>query len=173
MIDCFCTCFLLFRYTFCGTPGYVAPENVFTQGYSYSVDFWSLGVLTYVLLTGKQPFNQPKTSDPMVVVQRIVDPKWEVQFPPYINPVAKDLILQLLERQYKNRLGCRAGGFRELKCHRWFKDINWELLQAKKFKPQRMPVISKRKRRPTHGLDSPESNMKSFDSEAKNFFMEF
>ena len=61
-------------FTFCGTPGYVAPENVFTQGYGYTMDLWSLVVLTYVLLTGKQPFNDPKTDDPMVVVQRIVYP---------------------------------------------------------------------------------------------------
>jgi serine/threonine protein kinase len=27
-------------YTFCGTPGYVAPENVLAHGYNYSVDWW-------------------------------------------------------------------------------------------------------------------------------------
>lgn len=47
-------------YTFCGTPGYVAPENILTHGYSYGVDWWGLGVLTYVLLTGKQPFSSPR-----------------------------------------------------------------------------------------------------------------
>lgn len=47
-------------YTFCGTPGYVAPENILTHGYSYAVDWWGLGVLTYVLLTGKQPFSSPR-----------------------------------------------------------------------------------------------------------------
>lgn len=53
-------------YTFCGTPGYVAPENVLAHGYNYSVDWWGLGVLMYVLLTGRQPFSSPKTDDPMV-----------------------------------------------------------------------------------------------------------
>lgn len=60
-------------YTFCGTPGYVAPENVLAQGYNNSVDWWGLGVLLYVLLTGRQPFSSPKTDDPMVVMRRIVD----------------------------------------------------------------------------------------------------
>lgn len=41
-------------YTFCGTPGYVAPENVLGRGYNQSVDWWTLGVLLYVLLTARQ-----------------------------------------------------------------------------------------------------------------------
>lgn len=37
-------------YTFCGTPGYVAPENVMGRGYNHSVDWWTLGVLMCVCL---------------------------------------------------------------------------------------------------------------------------
>ena len=57
-------------YTFCGTPGYVAPENILAHGYNYSVDWWGLGVLLYVLLTGRQPFSTPKTEDTMQVRTR-------------------------------------------------------------------------------------------------------
>ena len=34
------------------------------QGYNSSVDWWGLGVLLYVLLTGRQPFSSPKTVCP-------------------------------------------------------------------------------------------------------------
>lgn len=61
-------------YTFCGTPGYVAPENVLAHGYNASVDWWGLGVLMYVLLTGRQPFSTPKTDDPMQVIHLLLDP---------------------------------------------------------------------------------------------------
>jgi serine/threonine protein kinase len=76
-------------YTFCGTPGYVAPENVLAHGYNTSVDWWGLGVLLYVLLTGRQPFSSPKTDDPMVVMRRIVDDNWHVKYPPYLSAAAK------------------------------------------------------------------------------------
>ena len=68
-------------YTFCGTPGYVAPENIVAQGYNNSVDWWGLGVLLYVLLTGRQPFSSPKTDDPMVVMRRIVNENWPIKSP--------------------------------------------------------------------------------------------
>jgi serine/threonine protein kinase len=48
-------------------PRYVAPENVLGRGYNHSVDWWTLGVLMYVLLTARQPFSSPKTHDPMEV----------------------------------------------------------------------------------------------------------
>lgn len=43
---------------FCGTPAYMAPEIVNKQEYhGKPADIWALGVLLYVLLYGKFPFN--------------------------------------------------------------------------------------------------------------------
>jgi len=41
---------------FSGTPYYVAPE-VIEQDYSFECDLWSVGVLLYILLSGKRPFT--------------------------------------------------------------------------------------------------------------------
>lgn len=46
-----------------GTPLYMAPELVLHEKYSEKVDVWSLGVITYQLLTGKTPFDANKMKD--------------------------------------------------------------------------------------------------------------
>jgi serine/threonine protein kinase len=45
----------------------VCSAAVLGRGYNHSVDWWTLGVLMYVLLTARQPFSSPKTHDPMEV----------------------------------------------------------------------------------------------------------
>jgi len=39
-----------------GTLNYVAPELLWKKTYSCSVDYWSLGILFYELVTGTRPF---------------------------------------------------------------------------------------------------------------------
>lgn len=133
-------------YTFCGTPGYVAPENILAHGYGPSVDWWGLGVVLYVLLTGKQPFTSPKTDDPMVIMRRIVDEEFAIKFPPYVSPMAKDLILKLLERKPTRRLGSLAGHAQDVKKHRWFEGFDWNALAARKMVPPRQPKDDAAKR---------------------------
>ena len=44
-----------------GDPHYMAPEQISGQGYGYGVDYWSLGILLYVILHGATPFKEDKT----------------------------------------------------------------------------------------------------------------
>lgn len=44
--------------SYCGTPGYIAPEIAMNKPYGAAVDMWSLGVIAYILLCGYHPFPQ-------------------------------------------------------------------------------------------------------------------
>uniref|UniRef100_A0AAF5CU88 Non-specific serine/threonine protein kinase n=1 Tax=Strongyloides stercoralis TaxID=6248 RepID=A0AAF5CU88_STRER len=78
-----------------GIPQFMAPEMVKNQPYNTAVDIWSAGVLLYLLLTGKTPFNGT-TQD---VYDSITNGM--VSFDnPYFNSIteqAKDLLKKLLK----------------------------------------------------------------------------
>jgi serine/threonine protein kinase len=40
-----------------GTLGYVAPEVLKKNPYSFSCDMWSIGCITYALISGSLPFD--------------------------------------------------------------------------------------------------------------------
>ena len=127
-------------YTFCGTPGYVAPEVVLARGYGTSVDWWGLGVLTYVLLTGQQPFSQTvngQPEDPLTVMKRIVDRSWAVSFPVYVSDAAVDMMSWFLERRSVKRLGNLRRKANDVKEHAWFRDagFDWEKMQRGELAP--------------------------------------
>jgi len=89
--------------TACGTPYYVAPEVLLSQGYDKEVDLWSVGVITYLLLCGFPPFYGENLPE---VFEQIM--KAEYDFPePYwteISREAKDFIGKLLNLDPKGRL---------------------------------------------------------------------
>ena len=54
-----------------------------------------------------------------------------------VSPDAQDLIVKLLDKNRKTRLG--ANGMDEILSHKWFSDIDRESLLAKKLEPPYVP----------------------------------
>lgn len=51
---------------FCGTPEYIAPELLESQGYTKTVDWWTLGVLIYEMMVWLCLIHPRSFLDPFV-----------------------------------------------------------------------------------------------------------
>ncbi|ORY47320.1 Pkinase-domain-containing protein [Rhizoclosmatium globosum] len=107
--------------TLCGSPFYVAPDVLNVkwgsgEGYGRAVDMWSLGVITFILLSGYPPFTGNSNS---IIFQKIFNCDYEFD-PEYwndVSPSAKDFIEKLLVLDPNERLTAS-----EALQHKWLSD---------------------------------------------------
>jgi len=87
--------------TYCGSPEYVAPEVLALGPYDQAVDLWSVGVITYILLTGFLPFYD---KDHPTLFRRIQDVDYNWDDCPEVSAAAKHFVQHLLVKDTKKRL---------------------------------------------------------------------
>ncbi|KAH8018947.1 hypothetical protein HPB51_014013 [Rhipicephalus microplus] len=123
-----------------GTVGYMAPEVIDNERYTYSPDWFSLGCLLYEMLEGQAPFRARKEKVKREEVERRVKEERE-KYSAKFSEEAKDCCQQLLAKSPASRLGCQEGraGALQVKRHPFFKSLNWKRLEAGMLEPPFVP----------------------------------
>lgn len=85
--------------TQCGSIFYCAPEIIKGHHYSFSVDVWSAGVILYVLVAGRFPFDNQNMTQ---LAQRILYSGFEC--PKKFSAHFEDIIRCMLEKTPENRI---------------------------------------------------------------------
>ncbi|KAJ1562134.1 hypothetical protein HK096_001683 [Nowakowskiella sp. JEL0078] len=101
--------------TYCGSTAYAAPEMIVGEKYSGPMaDIWSLGVILYTLVCGYLPFDDDNESK---IHQKILNV--DLELPEFLTTDCKDLICQILQRDFKMRLTIP-----QILSHPWFREEN-------------------------------------------------
>ena len=150
-------------YTICGTPQYLAPEILSSEGYDNAVDWWSLGCLMYKMLIGIDAFKFSKNQSLSPEMYEI-----EILIPDYVTKEANDLIRKLLVINPKKRLGSGPGGADKIKNHSYFKDIDWEKAWNKELIPPFIPDIKDDLDLKYFDKGFTDENLESFSSEEES-----
>ncbi|CAG0897930.1 unnamed protein product [Darwinula stevensoni] len=125
-----------------GTVGYMAPEVIDGEVYTFSPDWFSFGCLIYEMIEGQGPFRTRKEKVKREDVDQRVREVAE-SYSSKFSEEAKSICQQLLRKSYKDRLGCQGGpsryGAKEAKRHSFFSSINWKRMEAGMYQPPFVP----------------------------------
>ena len=120
--------------TIIGTPHYMAPEILLGKGYSFSVDFWSLGVCAFELFYHRYPFGYQAT-EVMQVYNDIMYNNYKYPVENKYFSKLNELIEKLLSKQVNKRF-CSCEKIQTLELYAGFK---WDELYEMKMPPPYVP----------------------------------
>ncbi|KAF8892113.1 kinase-like domain-containing protein [Infundibulicybe gibba] len=137
-----------------GSMAYMAPEILAKRGYTYYIDWWSLGVCAYELIFGRRPFRGRSNNDLTYSISK--DPlKWPEDAEKKCSRSGMQVLKGLLERDPNKRFGCKPNGegYQELRRHSWFQTIDWDTLESKEQTPPFIPDAKKANFDASHELE--------------------
>ena len=90
-----------------GTLSYVAPEVLLEKSYNNKIDLWSLGVITYLIVSGKLPFDH-RQDDQEIARQTIYEePSFKNNIWKKISKDCIDFISKLLVKDPEKRMNIK------------------------------------------------------------------
>lgn len=129
-------------YTTCGTPDYFAPELITSSGHTNAVDWWTLGVLIFELMSGAPPFE---SAYPMQIYAKVMKGINKVVIPPKCQGHVGDLIKSLLKKEPSERSPIRPGGTKNIKECKWYANFDWDSMKDLSMDAPYKPVVRSKK----------------------------
>ncbi|KAK7105124.1 testis-specific serine/threonine-protein kinase 3-like [Littorina saxatilis] len=88
--------------TYCGSKSYAAPEILLGEPYDpKKADSWAIGVILYIFITGKMPFDESRGNAGVLEEQRRLEFPWRKY--KKVTPDERDLVLRLFTYDFRMR----------------------------------------------------------------------
>ena len=126
--------------TLIGTPYFMAPEVLKGKKYSYSCDYWSVGVLIYYLFYGEYPFGNNITQ-PDIIYKEIINKtiEYKVGESELNDNSLQELLNGLLNKNEDARI-CNTDQVKKIE---FFKNIDFDQLEKQEIESPFIPELVK------------------------------
>ncbi|KAJ5513246.1 hypothetical protein N7463_002798 [Penicillium fimorum] len=132
-----------------GTLAYLAPEVYEGTGYTFEVDWWSLGVTFYECIYNKRPF-EGRSQETLSENIKKAQPKYYVTNPA-VSVACLRALGSLMQKDRSQRIG--AIGFESYTSHMFFNEIDFNALERKQIPPVFVPSSDKTNFDATYDLE--------------------
>ena len=123
--------------TIIGSPNFISPEVLLGKGYSFSCDYWSIGICIYYIYYGVLPFGN-NSIEILDTYKEIIEK--DISFSDNDNIELNSLLITLLDKNENNRLSL----YKMIKTRFFFKDIDFDALLSYKIKAPFIPLKDQR-----------------------------
>ena len=126
--------------TLIGTPYFMAPEVLKGRKYSYSCDYWSVGVLIYYFFYGEYPFGN-NTTQPDTIYKEIINRT--IEYKPIQLEYNDNGLQELLNGLLNKDENLRISKLEQVKNFEFFKDIDFDKLKRQEIESPFKPEVVK------------------------------
>merc|ERR1712039_433924 len=123
-------------FTVCGTADYFAPETLRQTGHNRAVDWWALGIMIYIMMSGRSPFD---AEDVMQIYKNIVKGFKNHVFPDNFTPEVTNMVKGICRKKPEERLPMWPGGTKNLEAHEWFQPLAFRKVETHTFQAPYQP----------------------------------